>query len=723
MDGRGDAVGGIGTLALVGPLAIGAGWAIRRQLPGASGAVRLLGGATLGWAWLTLGTVGLGSVGLLTRPALAAWSALGLLVALMAWRPARAPAATPDRGPDAPLGLVARLAIGLTAAMAVPYLVESLLGPVKVVSDAPIYHLYFAARWWKAERLLLVPVPFGENAATYFPAGGDVVFTWLFAAWGGDTLAKVGQFPFLVLAAVAVGAIAREVGARREAAVLAACLFATSTPLALFSFEGNVDTIFVAGYLVATLFFLRAAVGAEPTASRALGAIAAGLAWGTKPTATVFVPPLLALVALGIVGRRRPGWARDLAIVAGLPLVPCGFWFARNALLTGNPLYPLDLPILGWVGWYGPEVMRRSQYYLPREDLRALADIVLSVFDPRLMPLWLAGLAGAWRPGARRGDRDGWVWPLAALAVLNVALYWLFIPYRTQQRFFLQAVGLAAVPLARLLDRAGWLRWLALVLLAAHLLTPQGWPLTAPGREPPWDFSPLVPNGMAPLLAVFGPNAAALGILLVASLGLAGVLFGPLARRDRWRVGGGLAAFVVLAAGWAAFGLSPRTRAEPFYPPFRDYLAGWRRLESLSPPAGARVAYAGTNIPYYLMARGLRNDVLYVNVDAHPTWLLHDYHRQARAGGRPYWEGYPRPGWDRQAPDRDAWLANLRAAGVDFLVVTRVNPQEGPHNVADASGFPIEHQWAEALAADFLPVYGSGTDPLFRIYRVLPRKT
>ena len=70
---------------------------------------------------------------------------------------------------------------------------QSLLLPVKVVSDGPIYHLYFAVRWWKAGRLFPVASPFGENAATYFPANGDLWFTWLMVAWGGDRLAKIGE--------------------------------------------------------------------------------------------------------------------------------------------------------------------------------------------------------------------------------------------------------------------------------------------------------------------------------------------------------------------------------------------------------------------------------------------------------------------------------------------------------------------------------------------------
>ena len=138
---------------------------------------------------------------------------------------------------------------------------KSLLLAVKVVSDGPIYHLYFAARWWKAGRLFLVASPFGENAATYFPANGDVWFTWLMATWGGDRLAKVGQVPFLVLASMAVFGCARRLGAGRSASLVATCWFASSTPLLLFSFEPNVDTIFVAGYLMAAYFFLAASRG------------------------------------------------------------------------------------------------------------------------------------------------------------------------------------------------------------------------------------------------------------------------------------------------------------------------------------------------------------------------------------------------------------------------------------------------------------------------------
>ena len=93
--------------------------------------------------------------------------------------------------------------------------------------------------------------------------------------------------------------------------------------------------------------------------------------------------------------------------------------------------------------------------------------------------------------------------------------------------------------------------------------------------------------------------------------------------------------------------IDPRLR---FYPAFPDFFAGWLQLESRSGRPASRVAYAGTNIPYYLMASGLRNDVRYVNIDRHRDWLMHDYHREAMKRGQGNWPN-SRPGWDRMEPD------------------------------------------------------------------------
>ena len=615
---------------------------------------RVLACSVLSFTWCLLGLEVLGTLGLLAIGPLVVWMGLLCAVGLVVrWlRPVPPLGPSTDETTAEPWRWETLLALTFVLWVLVELGMQSLLLPVKVVSDGPIYHLYFAVRWWKAGRLFLVATPFGENAATYFPANGDVWFTWLMVAWGGDRLARIGQAPFLLLAAIAVFRIGRMLGASRNSALLATCWFLTSTPLLIFSYEANVDTIFVAFHMIAVYFFLLDFQEAGGTAALVLGGLASGIALGTKPVGVVFVPPLLALV-LGAKAARSRSTRKTLAaffLILCCLLLTAGFWFGRNFLLTGNPLYPLHLELFGTSmlsGWYGRDAMRFSVYYLPITEWRALIDILLALADPRLAPFWIAALAGAWAIGGRSSpEQDRLTWALAALAVLNVALFWICIPYRTQQRFMLQALGLAAVPLARLLDRRRGLRVAAAALLILHLLTPQTWPVTLEETKIPWDSSPIIPNAVAPRCPCFhawartsrGPDLAAIaGIMLLLGMGgcagltiWAGSRPAPASRRGLKNrallaAGGlGLAGLAALRTG--APGLDER---QLFYPPFRDFYLGWLDLEGRSGPTGARLAYAGTNIPYYLFGTGLRNEVRYVNVDAHPDWLMHDYHRAA----------------------------------------------------------------------------------------------
>ncbi len=636
----------------------------------------------------------------------------------------------PDTGWDA-TGL---LALGLTLWAVLMIGAPALLLPVKVVSDGPIYHLYFAVRWWKSGSLELIPTPFGETAATYFPANGELWFLWLITALGGDRFARVGQAPFLLLSAMACYGLARRLGARPSTALVAVCWFVTCTPLIIFSFEPNVDTLFTAGYLVSTYFLVRFATGAGRFADLALAGLAAGLALGSKPTGIVFIPPLL-VVGLMVIASKRGGYARLMqrsVLLLVSALIPSGYWYGRNAILTGNPLYPAHLELLGWTiwpGWYPRSAMKYSQYYVPLEDMGFLVDILLAVFDARMLPLWVAALAGFWavrKSESRREDR--WVWILSALAVVNVALYWVVIPYRTQQRFMLQGVGLAVVPLARLLDRSRGLRWLAVGLLGLHLVTPWDWPIVPHLSR----FTPMaedlvgMPDSQAEFRqAVRYPLIAArlIGILLSGLLSVVAVFLWARRRRSPSSarpVLAGVSALVaiILAVLSAYFPYQNRRSVFPYFP---DYRAAWIALDYYAGSEGARVAYAGTDIPYYLFGRDLRNDVVYVNPDGHPSWRMHDYQRTSEDRGEPRLWDTPRPGWGRLSLDINEWVRNLAEAGVDFLVVARCRADQGPFNLADSEGFPVERVWAEANPSVFTPVYGA--DPpdsemkVFRFHR------
>ena len=697
---------------------------------------RLLAAIVLAWAWSTIGLQILGSFGFLTRAAFLAWTGLGLIAGLSSkWlRPATRDGPSEQLSSwDVPATATVALLI-LTVAM---LLAPSLLMPPRVVSDGPIYHLYFAAKWWKAGRIVLVPTPFGETAAPYFPAGGDLLFAGLMALFGGDRPARIGQSPFLLLGFLATIALARRLGASLPSAVIASSWAATSLPLALFGFAANVDAIFVAGYLSAVYFGVRYALDGGKLADLALAGLAAGLGGGTKPTSLVFIPPLLALGGWVVIRRPVPLRARirDVAILILAAFVPSGYWYVRNGILTGNPLYPLHVEVFGTVwlrGWFPSSAMRKSPYYVDVTDWRAMVTIVLTVIDPRLAPIWVAALLGAWRPGRPAESTDRWVRAMSALAILNVATYWLAIPYRTQQRFMLQVLGLAAVPLARLMDRGPWARWLGVVLLGVHLLTGLAWPFDAPRERPPWALTDKVPSHAPALLSLpiadlpWGriasePEAmaylASIAWIVSASV-LSAWLWGRSARTGRSRWVAIVATLAALAGYLGAFeGMTSALRMT--FPAYPEYQAGWSAVDRVSPPTGLRVAYAGTNLPYYLMAGGLRNDVSYVNVDAHRGWLMHDYHLSAPDRGDPPLWDTPRPGWDRLHPDYASWLSNLRARRIDLLVVARCVPEEGPFNIADPEEFPIERVWADAHPEVFERIVPRAeTGDRMRVYRV-----
>ena len=703
---------------------------------------RMLATALLGWIAIELGMQVLGSCGWLRPLPLLLWSSAFAAVGWGFHRkakgdPTAANFATEPKTLCEPLSWDAVIVVGLTLVAAMTMGMTSLLGPVKVMSDGPIYHLPFAVQWWRAGELFLVPAPFGESAATYFPASGELWFCWLLCGWGDDALAKIGQAPFWIVSTAACYALARRCGANRSASAIGACWFATSAPLLIFTFEPNVDSLFIAGYLVSCYFLAHYLLGDDDWPSLVLAGLAAGWGWSCKATGLAFTPPLLLLGAIAVVSARGGGsdgersWPRrlrDVALFWGSALIPLAYWFGRNAWLTGNPLYPTHLKIGGWTllsGWYDREAMQRSHFYIPVERWEALVDTLLAVIDPRLALFWLPALLWALvrKPDLKNPAARAAAIACAALALLNIAIYWLAIPYRTQQRFMIQALGLAAIPLSLTLDSARWLRVGAAILLAIHLLTPQPWPFGPSNDRIPWDLAPEIPNATpaliqplsrAPSLAMISrekptpPSWPALGVTIALAIGLIHSLNRIQApTRRRWLRSSAWGSALALWVGYFLHpgGESPRLR---FYPIFPDYAAGWLALDHRTATASEtpQIAYSGTNIPYYLFGPGLRRDVRYINIDEHRDWRMHQYRAQAiRQGQSPTWPD-PRPGWDRAEANYEAWIANLRAEKIKYLVVTRANPDEGRHNPHDAQGFPIEREWAESHPEAFAPIYG-----------------
>ncbi|MFM7128932.1 MAG: hypothetical protein ACKO0V_06200, partial [bacterium] len=466
----------------------------------------------------------------------------------------------------------------------------------------------------------------------------------------------------------------------------------TLSPLALFTFEPNVDTIFSAWFIASVLFYITCDIKRRNTISDqfalklllAHSLLAAGLAWGTKAPGIVFIPPWVAFVLiyeLTMIRNGKEKLSKQILLkkafcMAAVAVAPVVFWWVRNAIATGNPLYPLPVDVAGttlFEGWYGTAVMKQSPYYLPMSEYGALADILLSVLDPRLAWLYPLSIFIVFYSLARnRSIENRWNCILVAFGLLTIALYWFLVPYRTQQRFFLHGLALFAPAMAITIGRLPGLGCFSTALVAIHLFSPMGWPFLPPVGEPPWDFSRFVPNRMPGLV----PSGEILARLLSGDLrAVALIAFGGgVAIATACRGKSAVAGFVLcLIAFNAACFLEDmnfeKTGRGKRFPIFRDYERAWAAFDKAVGDKPTRTAYSGTNLAVYLMGRHLQNHVEYINCNSHTNWMPHDYHLEQPAGKR-RWPN-PRPTWERLETSYEAWLANLNQKRIEFIVVAR----------------------------------------------------
>lgn len=113
----------------------------------------------------------------------------------------------------------------------------------------------------------------------------------------------------------------------------------------------------------------------------ALAAFFLGLAAGSKYQALTFLP----LAAWFVVRReRRPAvWAVGLVCF----LLPCVYWYARNAVMTGDPFNPIGAKLFGFSNW------NLADYKNQVDDVRAHAALPNFL----IWPVVLAPFSLAWR--------------------------------------------------------------------------------------------------------------------------------------------------------------------------------------------------------------------------------------------------------------------------------------------------------------------------------------
>jgi len=367
----------------------------------------------------------------------------------------------------------ATLAVLATAALAWRFVVVYTL-PVYAY-DALSYHIPTVAEWIRSGRLVNSPV---NVCCTGYPANGELFFTWVGLLTGNDTWVDGVQIGFAALGAVATVGIGRLVGLGRNAAILAGSLFAV-TPIVLAQSSVPYTDVIVAGLLLTSTYFLLAWLAAASDQRRAtllvLAGVAAGIAVGTKLTALPVAATMAGVVAVHA-HRLAPRRRVPATIIWGGLFVGCvvalgGYWYLRDVIAYGNPIYPFRRSIGGHLVLHGSKAID-TQITMPPAEIRS---------DPepfRVMHSWARDLMLSKTHYVSQGQRLGGLGPLwsylgawltFAMAVsawrrrkpgmlvflLVVAVSFVAQPYPWWSRFTILLAAAGSIAIAHAIERLG----------------------------------------------------------------------------------------------------------------------------------------------------------------------------------------------------------------------------------------------------------------------------
>jgi hypothetical protein len=341
-------VGLVFLLVTYGSVALAAEIVVRRRLPQLHGAVRVV-------AWGMLATAGLLAVCLVpaAMTILSRESALvaalflvaivaGLVPPLAEAPPDDEPVPSPPSSREERLLAIAGV-VGAVLWLAVTLIKYRTHEPVGF--DAAGAYLPTAARWLQHgsiwELADWVPNAFYGSG----PGNGSVIVLSAMLPWDNDFVSHLVMYPYVVLFAVALYALARELGSPPPIAALLGVMIAAAPVVVQPGLvDGLLDPVMYST-LAAGLLFLIRHHRTEANSDLLLAALSLGICFGTKFYAYTSVAAVIAVwVVARLIGRKRPGLvARQTLIVGGVVLAAGGIWMVRNWIATGNPLMPLSV--------------------------------------------------------------------------------------------------------------------------------------------------------------------------------------------------------------------------------------------------------------------------------------------------------------------------------------------------------------------------------------------
>jgi hypothetical protein len=396
---------------------------------------------------------------------------LGFAAALLAWsaRGRRAAAAAPAARDPWPAVDAVNLALTLLAlALAAWVALATWLLPPRGVDDLA-YHLPPLYQYAQTGRIELLPLELRAQFA--LPLGAGLLYLWPLLFFHADTWVDGVGLALAAYGALLLFALARAFAVAARDALFIALLF-LFTPVVMAQSGSNYTDLAVVACHLALLYGAVRFWQGGALIFLAMAGLAGGIGLSAKYNTLIAIATAQPIILLALWrGAGAPARWSGYALYLALTLVVPAYWWIRNALLIGEPLYPYalslgglrDLGVRPWelVNATTDASAGRAIVALSQEPLRMLLFLLR---DPGLgsangglgLAFWGFGVPalGACLLRAARSARGGDLLPLLfwSIAPLILLLFLVQIdaarlPYNMRLLLVLVPMGLLALAL------------------------------------------------------------------------------------------------------------------------------------------------------------------------------------------------------------------------------------------------------------------------------------
>lgn len=598
--------------------------------------------------------------------------------------------------------------------------------------DSAAYHLPFVVEWLKTGSLTEVYYNAFAGPIGYYPSNYELLDLWTFLPFGNDFFVSLINFPLFAFLGLALFKLLRNWGTRQEVS-----LVATAVPFYMLIFIHQaglalVDLFFSLMFVIA-LYFLSELNSKLQNLKHEKNSnefalvdfyyfgLSLGLFIGTKYLGLIYGSLLvLTFLAIGFVGIIRKQITVKLftkgTMLAGLmTILTGGFFYIRNWLSAGNPLFPVEVKLGSWQIFQGysgggvNELLQTTSLLKNVTDWQSLSEFLTHYFyitSPigvlmTLLPVLLLLAAISCIIQKRKATV---IFKYILLALALTVLFYLYwkAPYTFRDlhaniRYSMPFLLVGTLAFGYWAHRHRFFRLLFYTICALSFSYSFLFTFIKPASAIPYSERVIFYlNLLSPTSTGFYFGLYLL--LIFAAVALIYILANN-ATKPKLLISILLIGFILTGSTTLTdYSLKKREEireewAKIWFKEDKNMLALYNLSEWLNENApGANVAYTGFNFHYHLFGRDLARDVNYVNINSCFDCRYFDYKDEKDS--------------IRTNPSYTAWLENLKKSNKQFLVIS-----------LGSSGFVKNHEldWASSNPRTFEQVYSSNNTYIFKI--------